>query len=187
MFVYFPRVLICLVVSFKFLSRRALSLLMEKHQSRDKAKTLEMPGLCAGMRTLSSRLAEVQSRMNWVSWGWLWFLRRKESGCTSATMLRSSGKILCRTSAVALQWTSTCSDDSTGDLQSLQAGLRLGWSDASTSAVRKSPARNLRWGLSFLTSCVVWMFSRVGDGQSVLTARHSSMSSLSCCWPCSSI
>ena len=39
---------------------------------------------------------------------------------------------------------STCSDVFTEARQSLQAGLRLGWSDANTFSVRKSPARNFR-------------------------------------------
>ena len=85
-------------------------------------------------------------------------------GCTCATVFMRSGISLLLTSCVALQTTKMCSDDSTGALQSWQAGLMFCWSRLSLSLVRKSPVRNFRCSRSFLTSWVVLMLRRQGCG-----------------------
>ena len=76
----------------RFLSNLSLELLTEKHQSRETLKTSDMPGLCAGILTLSARFKEVQSRINWVSCAGVGLLRILELGCTCRTVFNSSGR-----------------------------------------------------------------------------------------------
>ena len=105
-----------------------------------------MSGLWAGILKESGRFSDVQSRTNCVRMPVLAVLWSKlQLGWTLATVLRRSGRSLLLTSLVALQTARTCSIESTGAWQRLQAGLRLGWSRESFSFVMKSHVKNLRW------------------------------------------
>ena len=80
-----------------------------------------------GMRMLSGKLNDAQSRINWVmiGAGILW-VSIPDIGCTWKTVLISSGKILSLTSLIALQDTKICSVVLVSVLQSLHrehAGL----------------------------------------------------------------
>ena len=102
------------------------SLLIAKHQSRLTRKTSNTLGLCAGILRLLSKFGDVQSKINCTNSPLVGLHRICEVGCTAAAVFKSSGRILSRHSAVALQLPSTCSVDSTGAEQSLQAGLMWG-------------------------------------------------------------
>ena len=86
---------------------------------------LEMLGLCAGIRKSSLRLIEVQSRINWANSDFVMVVcRNLELGFACIIAFEKSGNSLLRTSAVALQETRICSDDSHGSEHSLQDGSR---------------------------------------------------------------
>ena len=136
-----------------------------KHQSRDTRNTFLMSGLWEGILRLSLKLMEVQSSRNWVSSSgvglqWIWHV-----GWTCATVFRSSGNILLCTSAIALHCTMVWATDSTGVRHRTHEELVPGWSSALLSAVKKSPARNLMWARSFLTSWVVTTSRSAGWGR----------------------
>ena len=67
-----------------------LSLVTAKHQSREMLKISETLGLWEGTQKLSSRLMEVQSRMNCDSWDLEGLFRMPELGWTEATVFTSS-------------------------------------------------------------------------------------------------
>ena len=90
-----------------------------------------MSGLCAGIRIVSGRLSEVQSRINLRE-----CLEVGGAAATCTITLTSSGNSLSLTSAVALQVANTCSIESVVSRRRSQAGERCGWSFASLLLVR---------------------------------------------------
>ena len=149
---------------------------MAKHRSLDTLKMSEVPLLWEGTRILSSRLMDVQSRMNWVSSDGEGWLRILERGWTLAVVFISSGRILSRVPDRALHTAIIWVTDSISAPHRVQEGLSPDWSLAALSAVKKSPDRNFRWARSFLTSCVEKMFWSAGwllpDNPSSSTLRN---------------
>ena len=104
---------------------------MAKHQSLEMRKISDISLLCAGIRTESGRLKEVQSRINWDKiLGETLYRRIPDVGFTLETVFINSGNSLYRTPEVARQRTNTCSVgseqtemSSSASLQSEQAWL----------------------------------------------------------------
>ena len=126
-------------VRFLLFCRRNRLLVMAKHRSLDTLKMSEVPLLWEGTRILSSRLMDVQSRMNWVSSDGEGWLRILERGWPLAVVFICSGRILSRVPDRALHTAIIWVTDSVSAPHRVQEGLSPDWSLAALSAVKKSP------------------------------------------------